>query len=233
MRGSVTSAMPRSGPEPNSSEKVPAGRPASATASVMARATSSEVPGWASWPLTTTGQPAASAEAVSPPATENASGKLEALNTATGPSGMKRWRMSGRGSGVAVGKRGVDAGAVPAALAQDGGEQPQLAGGAADLAGDAGLRQAGLGDGAGDDGVADGLDVGGDRFEELGALLGGGGAVGGEGLGGGGAGGVDVGGVAVLVGGLERLAGGGVEAADLLAGSPDGGAGDEHLSGQS
>ena len=75
----------------------------SATAAVMARATISEVPGCASWPLTTTGQPAASADAVSPPATEKASGKFEALNTATGPSGTNRWRMSGRGSGVRSG----------------------------------------------------------------------------------------------------------------------------------
>src|SRR5690349_7983044 len=90
IRGSVTSATPSSGPDPNSSEKVPAGSPVSATASVMARPINSEVPGWASWALTTTGHPAASAEAVSPPATENASGKLLAPNTATGPRGIER-----------------------------------------------------------------------------------------------------------------------------------------------
>ena len=50
-------------------------------------AVTSEVTGWASCALTTTGQPAASAEAVSPPATENANGKLDAANTATGPTG--------------------------------------------------------------------------------------------------------------------------------------------------
>ena len=69
----------------------------------MARPTSSDVPGCAGWPLTTTGQPAASAEAVSPPATENASGKLLAPNTATGPTGTERCRRSGRGSGVRSG----------------------------------------------------------------------------------------------------------------------------------
>src|SRR6185437_1081294 len=37
--------------------------------------------------LTPTGQPAASADPVSPPATENANGKLDAANTATGPMG--------------------------------------------------------------------------------------------------------------------------------------------------
>ena len=41
--------------------------------------------------------PAASAEAVSPPATENASGKLLAPNTTTGPSAILRRRRSGRG----------------------------------------------------------------------------------------------------------------------------------------
>ncbi len=50
-------------------------------------AVSSEVPGCPSWALTTTGHPAASAEAVSPPATENANGKLDAAKTATGPAG--------------------------------------------------------------------------------------------------------------------------------------------------
>ena len=72
----------------------------------MARPTSSEVPGWASCALTTTGQPAARADAVSPPATEKANGKLLAPNTATGPSGTLRWRISGRGNGVRSGWAG-------------------------------------------------------------------------------------------------------------------------------
>ena len=50
-------------------------------------------------PFNATGQPAASADAVSPPATENARGKLLAQNTATGPSGTDIERMSGFGSG--------------------------------------------------------------------------------------------------------------------------------------
>ena len=50
-------------------------------------ATSREVAGCPSCALTTTGQPTASADAVSPPATEKANGKLLALNTATGPIG--------------------------------------------------------------------------------------------------------------------------------------------------
>jgi hypothetical protein len=52
--------------------------------------------------LSTTGQPAAKADAVSPPATENASGKLLAPNTATGPIPIRRMRRSGRG-GVRAG----------------------------------------------------------------------------------------------------------------------------------
>ena len=43
------------------------------------------VPGCALCALTITGQPAARADAVSPPATEKARGKLLAPNTATGP----------------------------------------------------------------------------------------------------------------------------------------------------
>ena len=208
--------MPSFWPEPNSSENVPAGMPLSATASLMARATSSEVPGCASWALTTTGQPAASAEAVSPPATENASGKLRRAEHGDRAERDQALAHVGARQRGAIGKRGVDAGAVPAAVAQHAGEQSQLTGGATDLAGDAGLRKAGFGDGACDERLADGLDVGGDRFEELRALLGGGGAVGVEGLGGGGAGGLDVAGVAVLVDRLQRLSGGGIEPSDLL-----------------
>jgi galactonate dehydratase len=52
----------------------------------MIEASSREVSGWAECALTM-GQPAASADAVSPPATPNGSGKLDAAKTATGPSG--------------------------------------------------------------------------------------------------------------------------------------------------
>ncbi len=64
------------------------------------RAVSREVPGWAEWAFTTTAHPAASAEAVSPPATEKANGKFEAENTATVPSGRSTRRRSGRGGTV-------------------------------------------------------------------------------------------------------------------------------------
>jgi hypothetical protein len=48
---------------------------------VIASATSSQVPGCEGCAFVITGHFAASAEIVSPPATENASGKLEAPNT--------------------------------------------------------------------------------------------------------------------------------------------------------
>ena len=53
--------------------------------------------------MTITGQPAASALAVSPPAVEKASGKLLAPKTATGPMGTSMRRTSGRGIGLASG----------------------------------------------------------------------------------------------------------------------------------
>lgn len=61
--------------------------PCSAAAVRTTLATSSDRPGWSGWDLTTTGLPAASALAVSPPATEKAKGKLDAEYTATTPSG--------------------------------------------------------------------------------------------------------------------------------------------------
>ncbi|MCY1235778.1 hypothetical protein D9M72_484070 [compost metagenome] len=95
--GFETSAVPMTLPAPTSSENTPSGRPAACTAFWITRPTSSDVPRWAECALTTTGQPAASAAAVSPPATEKASGKLLAPNTATGPMAMRCMRRSGRG----------------------------------------------------------------------------------------------------------------------------------------
>ena len=99
-----------------------------------------EVCGCDSWALTTTGQPAASAEAVSPPATENANGKLDAANTATGPMGLTMRRSPG--TPVAA---GLVIGVGIAAVGQHIAEHPQLAGGAGHLAGQPGAAQGGLG----------------------------------------------------------------------------------------
>ena len=64
-------------------------------------ATARESSGCPGCTFTMTGLPAAIADAVSPPATENAKGKLEAAKTATGPSGTSMRRRSGMG-GVAL-----------------------------------------------------------------------------------------------------------------------------------
>src|SRR5512143_1070941 len=104
MAGWFTSARPTSGEGPWTIEKTPSGMPVSRAAASTARAASSQVPGCAGWAFTTTGQPAARAETVSPPATEKASGKFEAPNTATGPSGTSMRRRSGRGAGRRSGR---------------------------------------------------------------------------------------------------------------------------------
>ncbi|MNN65631.1 hypothetical protein D3C81_1811460 [compost metagenome] len=67
----------------------PAGIPVFSAARMIASATCSAVAMWPPWALNTTGQPAARADAVSPPAVENAKGKLLAPNTATGPSPIR------------------------------------------------------------------------------------------------------------------------------------------------
>src|SRR5215813_12416377 len=77
--------------------------PVFSAADMMARAVNSEVAGWAGCALTTTGQPAAMADAVSPPATENAKGKLLALKTPTGPIGISIRRISGLAEGFLSG----------------------------------------------------------------------------------------------------------------------------------
>src|SRR5499426_1426283 len=91
--GCLSSRTPA--PTPNTTAKVPAGAPAPASAPATIRAVSSDVRGWPSWALTTTGQPAARADAVSFPATENANGKFDAANTATGPMGRFTRRRPG------------------------------------------------------------------------------------------------------------------------------------------
>ncbi|MNL51220.1 hypothetical protein D3C87_1742990 [compost metagenome] len=67
----------------------PAGIAVFSAARRIASATRSAVAMCPLWALNTTGQPAANAEAVSPPAVENANGKLLAPNTATGPRAMR------------------------------------------------------------------------------------------------------------------------------------------------
>lgn len=72
--GWPTSSTPAS--KPCTSTTTSSGSPERRAAVRSSAAQSSEVAGWSGWALTTTGQPAARALAVSPPGTEKASGKL-------------------------------------------------------------------------------------------------------------------------------------------------------------
>src|ERR1700722_19379101 len=85
MPGSPTRPAPAA--RPSTSETTSALCPAAAAPRFSAEAHFTDVSGGASWPLMTTGQPAARAEAVSPPGTEKAKGKFDAPNTAGAPRG--------------------------------------------------------------------------------------------------------------------------------------------------
>jgi hypothetical protein len=150
-------------------------------AASMAWATISPVPGWAEWPLTTTGQPAARAEAVSPPAVEKARGKFEAPNTATGPMGRWISLMSGRGAGWRSGRAASWRRSSQSSLQDVAGEEAELHGGATAFAlqpggGEAGFLGADLGDLC-----APRLDLVSDAVQEVCPVLAGLGSVGGEG----------------------------------------------------
>ena len=198
----------------------------------MAWPTSSLVPGWALCALNTTGQPAARADAVSPPAVEKASGKLLAPNTATGPSGIWRWRMSARGIGRALRQGRVDADAAEVALADNVGEEAQLAGGAGAFAGQAGGGQAGFLAGADDEFIADGLDVVRDGVQERCVGCGVQRAEGRVGSRGGGGRRRELLFGDQRIRGIELFVGGGVEAEGRFAAADDGLAGDQGMSGE-
>ncbi len=68
---------------------MPSGSPAATSAADAASATRRDSSGWPGCAFTTTGQPTASADAVSPPATENANGKFDAAKFRTGPTGTR------------------------------------------------------------------------------------------------------------------------------------------------
>ncbi len=74
----------------------------------------------------------------------------------------------GARQGSAVRQCRIDPDAAEIALPDDGGEEPELAGGAGPLALQPGGRQAGLQAGAGDEFLADRLDVVGDGLQEAG-----------------------------------------------------------------
>ncbi|MCY1237544.1 hypothetical protein D9M72_502460 [compost metagenome] len=128
---------------------------------------------------------------------------------------------------LALGLGRVDAQLKEIALAQHAGEQAQLADGAAALAFDAAARQAGFGDAAVHQRIAQREDVRGDRFEEIGASLGRDFAVGVEGLPGEGAGLVELRRRGAAERGFEGGAGGGIDAVEGAVGAADGLAADE------
>ncbi len=75
----------------------PSGAPTLPAARTSAACTATDSAGCELCALATTGQPAAIAAAVSPPATENANGKLDAPNIAIGPTGTSSRRTSASG----------------------------------------------------------------------------------------------------------------------------------------
>ncbi len=127
MHGSATSAWPTEMPESMRSENNALRQAALLDRRLHRAADQLRGAGWPDGALATTGQPAASAEAVSPPATEKARGKFEAPKTATGPTAIWRRRRSGPRQGLALGLSRVDPGLQEAAVAHHAGEHLELA----------------------------------------------------------------------------------------------------------
>jgi hypothetical protein len=118
-----------------------------------------------------TGQPAARAEAVSPPGHREGQREVRCAEHGHGAQRHVAQAQVRTRQRLAVRHGRVDAGFQEAAVAQHAGEQPQLAGGATPLAFQARARQAGLGHDPDDQVIADRLDVLGDGFQEGGAGL--------------------------------------------------------------
>ncbi len=118
--------------------------------------------------FTMTGRPAAKAEAgIACLVTENASGKLLAQKTATGPTGRSMERRSARGSGLRSGSARLHARHRPTSLQlDDSGVVLELSGGACEFTADTRFGQRGFGHHAMDERVAEGFKVGGDLAQE-------------------------------------------------------------------
>ncbi len=121
--GCCTSASPTSRLPPWIRENTPGCVPVARTAASIACATISPVPRWAEWPLTTTGHPAASAAAVSPPAIEKASGCAEHRDRTDGTLNETDLRARLR---LAIRLRGIDAAIEIVALFDVVREEPEL-----------------------------------------------------------------------------------------------------------
>ena len=164
--GWAARAWPTVRPGPNSSEYTPPGRPQDRTASATADPASSAVPGWALWALTITGQPAASAEATSPPRGR------EGQREVAGPEHRHRahayvalahiWPGQRRPVGLGL----VDAHPLVRAEPDLPSEQPDLVGRAPVLALDPTQRQPTLQAGPGHDLVAASVEIGRHRLQE-------------------------------------------------------------------
>ena len=167
-------------PPPWMRENVAGGRPQVTIARLMAVATSSAVPGWARWALTTTVQPAASAGA----GDGEREGEVGGAEDDDGTEGDEHAAEIGAREWLAVGQRGIDPRVDPGPLANERGEEAELAARAAAFADQACLGQSGLGVGALNKRLTQGFDFKGDGFEELRALRARALPVGGEGHGG-------------------------------------------------
>ena len=99
MRGSPASQWVICGFVPCTIAKRSGDKPDLVRALFTAPSIIAQVFGCEGWAFATTALPEAMAEAESPPATENASGKLLAAKMATTPSGWFCRRRSGRGAG--------------------------------------------------------------------------------------------------------------------------------------
>ncbi|KGS26697.1 hypothetical protein X941_4274 [Burkholderia pseudomallei MSHR5569] len=87
--GCRTNRTPTSTDVPWTIWTIPAGSCCAESTAQASSKTARESSVWPGCAFTTTGHPAANAEAVSPPSTENANGKLLAANIATGPMGTR------------------------------------------------------------------------------------------------------------------------------------------------
>jgi len=161
-----------------------------------------------------TGHPAARAEAVSPPATENASGEVAGTEDRHRTEGRVAEPQVRARHGLAVGNGVIDPKVRPFAGARHVGEELELPDCAGPLALDAAARQPGLGARALDQFGADLHDVRRDGFQEARPLLEAGFAVGLKRRPGQRAGPLHIGGPGKREGGLQQFARGGIDRAE-------------------
>ena len=161
--------------------------------------------------MTTTGQPAASADAVSPPAVEKASGEIARAEHRDRAERDHPQPEVGAWQRRAIGQCRIDPKPHPAATTNDAREQLELADGAAALAFQSCARQAALAHRGNDQVVAERDNLVTDPFEKIGPCVIAGRAIRIECGIGSGAGGLDVGGTMHRNGITHRAAGSGID----------------------